>query len=271
MPQVEVSHLTKSFQLRHGITRRYVTAVNDISCSIESGRTHAIVGESGAGKSTLARMIVRLTPATSGSVVFDGQPVLRLRGADLRRWRTGIGMVFQDPWGSLDPRMTIGQSVAEPLRVQLGIARSERGERAIATLDRVGIQRTMTGRLPHQLSGGQLQRVAIARALVAGARFVVCDEPVAALDASVRAQVLNLLADLQDERNLTLLFISHDLSIVRRFAHTVGVMRKGELIEDGAVAALFKEPQSEYTRELLSAVLEVKLGEHPEARVDSLA
>jgi peptide/nickel transport system ATP-binding protein/oligopeptide transport system ATP-binding protein len=248
-------HLIKDFQTR-GETGKKTQhrAVNDVSLTLEEGETLALVGESGAGKSTLGRLVLRLIEPDSGSVVFDGTDLRTLKGKDLRGARSRMQMIFQDPFSSLDPRISVLDSVAEPLLVHTGMKRSARNEKAIDLLRRVGIGKQFLERFPSQLSGGQLQRVAIARALTLEPQMIVCDEPVAALDVSVRAQVLNLLKDLQEERGIAYLFISHDLALVEVIANRIAVMSKGEIVEFEESATLFRNAQHEYTKQLLSAI-----------------
>ena len=241
--------LVKAFDGRSG-----GRAVDDVSFELERGETLALVGESGAGKSTTARLVLRLIEPDAGSVIFDGADLLSLRPKKLRGVRQSMQIVFQDPFGSLNPRMPIAQSVAEPLEVHGRYSRAERAERVRGLLERVGIGSRFFSRYPGQLSGGQLQRIAIARALALQPKLIVCDEPVAALDVSVRAQVLILLKELQQEFDIALLFISHDLALVEVLADRVGVMRRGQIVEEGTVAELFSNPRTDYTRELLRAI-----------------
>jgi ABC-type microcin C transport system duplicated ATPase subunit YejF len=228
-------------------------AVDDVSFDVRPGETLALVGESGSGKTTIGRAVLRLIEPSAGSVRFEGSDVLALRGEELRAVRRRMQVVFQDPFGSLDPRQRIGAIVAEGLIIhRLCLARERRG-RSAALLERVGLAADLLDRFPHELSGGQRQRVGIARALAVEPRLVVLDECVSALDVSVQAQVLNLLRDLQDERGLAYLFISHDLAVVRHMAGRVAVLRAGRLVEQGAAHAVFASPAHEYTRRLLAA------------------
>lgn len=252
MTLLEVENLTKVFQRRR--SEPPLVAVDNVSFSLERGQTLAIVGESGAGKSTTGRMVARLIEPTSGSVRIAGVDFLALSKSELRKQRRHIQMIFQDPFNSLDPRMTIGRSVAEPLALHTDLDKSSRERKVVELLDRVGLGPHMVDRFPQEVSGGQLQRVAIARALSVEPELIVCDEPVAALDVSIRAQVLNLLLDLQDETNVSLLFITHDLSTIEAFADDICVMRGGKVMEYGPVSRVFQAPEHPYTVELLSAV-----------------
>jgi len=253
---LEVSGLSKTYAPGGLLRRRKqaVAAVHDVSFTVDRGECLAVVGESGAGKSTVGRMVLRLVRPDTGRVVFDGIDVLRLRGREMRRLRQRMQMIFQDPYSSLDPRMNIADAVAEPLLVHTDLDRAARARRAAELLDRVGIGKRYLSRYPAELSGGQLQRVAIARALTLQPDLIVCDEPVAALDVSVRAQVLNLLRDLQEEFGLSYLFISHDLALVEVIADRVLVMAGGRVVEEGGIEQIFRSPREEYTKRLLSAI-----------------
>lgn len=258
-PLLEVKDLVKHYPgertwLGLGRPRSIVRAVDGVGFEIAPGRTLGLVGESGCGKSTVGRTILRLAEPTAGSVRFDGQDVLSLSGGALRALRRRMQIVFQDPYGSLNPRMTIGRTVREGLDIHgIGTA-AERPARVAALLNEVGLDPELAGHYPHELSGGQRQRVGIARALAVEPAFLVCDEPVSALDVSVQAQVLNLLADLRERRNLTYLFIAHDLAVVRHIADDVAVMYLGRIVERASVAELYRAPRHPYTRSLLSAV-----------------
>ncbi len=254
---LEVSGLRKSFPVRRGLLRREVAAVlavDDVDLTLAAGECFALVGESGSGKTTLARMVMRLLAPTAGTIRFAGEDLLALGSAGLRRRRRDFQMVFQDPFGSLDPRQRIGSLVAEPL-VNHGIGSpAERRDRVGELLELVGLPAAAAERYAHEFSGGQRQRIGIARAIATGPRLLVADEPVSALDVSVRAQVLNLLAELQRRLGLTLLLIAHDLALVEQSADRVGVMYLGRLVEVAPTRALFAAPQHPYTASLLASV-----------------
>ncbi|GAB4210986.1 MAG: dipeptide ABC transporter ATP-binding protein [Sandaracinaceae bacterium] len=256
-PLLEVSGLVKDFVSGGGLfggPRRVVRAVDDVSLAIREGETLGIVGESGCGKSTLGRLILRLIEPTAGVVRFEGRDVLGLGPVAMRALRRRMQMIFQDPLGALNPRLQVVEAIGEPMRVH-GLVRDRDEERAkvVALLEKVGLGATHLRRYPHELSGGQRQRVVIARALAVEPRFVVCDEPVAALDVSVQAQVVNLLRDLQDELGLSYLFVAHDLAVVRLVSRRVAVMYLGRIVEHAAVEALYETPLHPYTKALLAS------------------
>ena len=254
---LSVRGLTKHFPVRGGLLQRVtgaVKAVDDVSFDVARGETLALVGESGCGKTTTGRALLRLIEPTRGSVHFDGTDLMALEGEALRRMRRQLQIVFQDPYGSLNPRMTVGAAIREGLIVHR-LAEGADADRRVATLlDEVGLRPEVATRYPHEFSGGQRQRIGIARALAVEPSFVVCDEPVSALDVSVQAQVVNLLRDLQRDRGLSYLFIAHDLAVVSHMADRVAVMYLGRIVELAPRAALFATPRMPYTRALLSAV-----------------
>jgi oligopeptide transport system ATP-binding protein len=254
---VEVKNLKKYFPLGGGMLGAggdVVRAVDDVSFTIRRGETFGLVGESGCGKSTTGRCILRLIEPTSGEVRFDGQDMLSLGGDELRRLRRDVQIIFQDPYSSLNPRMRVGEIIQEPLVIHRAGNRRERQDRAAQLLKLVGLEAEHAKRYPHEFSGGQRQRIGIARALALNPRFIVCDEPVSALDVSVQAQVVNLLQDLQEQLGLTYLFISHGLSVVEHISSRVGIMYKGKLVEVASSEEIFHNPLHPYTRALLSAI-----------------
>ncbi|MDU0342952.1 ABC transporter ATP-binding protein [Bosea rubneri] len=256
-PVLEVANLTTRFEIRSGLLGSVsgrVHAVENVSFSLLSGETLALVGESGCGKSTTGRSVMRLIEPLSGSVLLDGEDVLKLDQKTLRERRVRMQMIFQDPFASLNPRMTVGTAVAEPLLINKLANRREAQEKVADLLQRVGLQPDMASRFPHEFSGGQRQRIAIARALAVEPRLVVADEAVSALDVSVKAQVINLMLELQERMKLAYLFISHDMAVVERVSHRVAVMYLGEIVEIGPREAIFGNPQHPYTKRLLAAV-----------------
>ena len=256
MPLVEVSHLVKRFTRRQGLFRAAtaVTAVNDVSFTIDEGETFGLVGESGSGKTTTGRCLLRLVEPTSGEVRIRGENVLALSRARLRAARRDMQIVFQDPYSSLNPRMRARQIVEEPLVIHELGDRAARRERVADLFRLVGLDPAHLERYPHEFSGGQRQRIGLARAIALNPSFVILDEPVSALDVSVQAQVVNLLLDLQQQLKLTYLFIAHDLRLVEHICSRVAVMYLGRIVETGPTAALFASPQHPYTRALLSAI-----------------
>ena len=257
---LRVDNLKTYFPIRKGLLRRtvgHVKAVDGISFKIAAGQTLGLVGESGCGKTTVARSIVRLVPATAGQVIFEQMDVLSADKVRLRRLRRQISLIFQDPFGSLNPRMTVGNIVAEPLKVQRRVARSELVERVAVLLSKVGLSPDHINRYPHEFSGGQRQRIGVARALALEPKLVICDEPVSALDVSIQSQILNLLKDLQEEFGLTFLFIAHDLAVVEFFCDVVAVMYLGKIVEQATAEELYKNPLHPYTHALMSAIPQV--------------
>jgi oligopeptide transport system ATP-binding protein len=254
-PLVRVEDLVKYFPAGGGLFGRSVVhAVDGVSLAIEAGETLGLVGESGCGKSTLGRVIVRLLPATSGHVYFKDIDLTKVRGEKLRRTRQQIQMIFQDPYASLNPRMTVGDIVSEPLR-NFGVARGRKAEQKVQEVMRVvGLNPNFVNRYPHEFSGGQRQRIGIARALVLEPTFIVADEPVSALDVSIQAQIVNLMEDLQAKYDLTFLFIAHDLSVVRHISDRIAVMYLGKIVEIGTSNAIRDRPLHPYTKVLESSV-----------------
>jgi len=254
---VEVKNLTKYFPVHSGLLRRVsnqVKAVDDVSFFIYEGESFGLVGESGCGKTTVGRTILRLIPATSGSVYFDGRDVYKLSSKELIQLRRDMQIIFQDPYSSLDPRTPVGESIAEGLRIHTDKSNQERYDIVIEMLSRVGLQADHARRYPHEFSGGQRQRIGIARALALRPKFIVCDEPVSALDVSIQAQVLNILKDLQKDFELTYLFIAHNLSVVEHFSDRVGVMYLGKMAEMATREDLYTDPLHPYTQALMSAI-----------------
>jgi oligopeptide transport system ATP-binding protein len=257
MSILEVTDLKKHFPIRTGVLKRttgHVYAVDGVSFSINEGETLGLVGESGCGKSTAARVILRLLPATGGSVTFDGIDVNAAPRATLQRLRRDMQIVFQDPYASLNPRMKVSHIVGEPLRIHQIGGPAERKQQVLNLLETVGLTAEHAERYPHEFSGGQRQRIGVARALALNPRLIICDEPVSALDVSIQAQMINLLEDLQAELKLTYLFIAHDLSVVKHISDRVAVMYLGKVVEVADSSTLYVKPQHPYTEALLSAV-----------------
>ncbi len=254
---VQVRNLVKYFPVRGGVIQRvrdWVKAVDDVSFHVFEGETLGLVGESGCGKTTVGRTMLRLIEPTSGSVVVNGTDVFQLKRGELKAMRRNMQIIFQDPYASLDPRMPIGDSIGEGLKIhRIGTAK-ERFEIVLETLKKVGLEDYHARRYPHEFSGGQRQRIGIARALALQPKFIVCDEPVSALDVSIQSQVLNILADLQDEFGLTYLFIAHNLSVVEHICERVAVMYLGKIVELAGRDELYREPLHPYTQALMSAI-----------------
>lgn len=257
-PLLEVQNLRTWFPVTSGLLRRHtgdIKAVEDVSFTLEAGTTLGVVGESGSGKTTLGRTLLKLTPATGGRVLFNGRDILPLSESEFRPLRREMQMIFQDPFGSFNPRLSIFAIIAEPLEIHFPeMTRAERRDRVAELLRQVGLKPEMMNRYPHEFSGGQRQRIGIARALAVKPRFIVCDEPVSALDVSVQAQIVNLLQDLQEQLGLTYLFIAHDLAVVEHISDHVLVMYHGKIVESAPAQAIYAHPQHEYTRRLLAAV-----------------
>ena len=257
-PLLQVRDLHIHFPVRGGLLRRIVgevKAVNGVSFDVPRGRTVGLVGESGSGKTTLGRALLRLVPATSGSAIFDGQEILRLPERKFRPLRRRLQIIFQDPFGSLNPRMTCGEIISEAMEIHFPEMKAK--ERELETkrlLELVGLPASGARRFPHEFSGGQRQRIGIARALAVKPEFLVCDEPVSALDVSVQAQIVNLLQDLQEQLGIAYLFIAHDLAVVEHISDYVLVMHQGQIVEQATAEQLYRHPQHEYTRTLLEAV-----------------
>jgi oligopeptide/dipeptide ABC transporter ATP-binding protein len=269
MPLLEARNLAKHFPMKRGLFGRdggSVRAVDDISFEIESGRTLGVVGESGCGKTTTAKLVLRLETPTGGEIRFDGQVLSDLDGDALRLYRRSVQAVFQDPFASLDPRMRVGDIIAEPLVTNEKLPGEEIRQRIQKLLDVVGLPARSATLFPHEFSGGQRQRIAIARSLALSPRIVVLDEPVSALDVSIRAQILNLLRDLQRELGLSYLFIAHDLAAVAHMSHTIAVMYLGKIVEIGDARVIAQHPRHPYTKALFSAALP----SHPDERRDEI-
>jgi ABC-type oligopeptide transport system ATPase subunit len=253
-----VTDLQKYFPVRKGLiierTVGHVKAVDGVSFSIPAGKTLGLVGESGSGKSTTGYCVLQLIKPTAGSIRFDGKELTQMGGEQLRKVRQDMQIVFQDPYSSLDPRMTVGNIVSEPLEVHGMGTRKSRRETVRRLLEVVGFNPNFTNRYPHEFSGGQRQRIGIARALALSPKLIVCDEPVSALDVSIQAQILNLLKDLQRDFGLTYLFISHDLAVVRTMSDEIAVMNRGQLVEVGPAEEVYSNPKDEYTKALFTAV-----------------
>jgi oligopeptide/dipeptide ABC transporter ATP-binding protein len=257
MALLEVENLKKYFPVKKGVLSRtvgQVRAVDGVSFTLKRGETLGLVGESGCGKTTVGRSILRLTEPTAGRVIFNGKNLLELDREELRNTRASLQIIFQDPFSSLDPRMSVGQIIAEPIRNHLKIPKSEIRERVAYLMERVGLHPEQSRRYPHEFSGGQRQRIGIARALALNPLAIICDEPVSALDVSIQAQVINLLAQLQEQMNLSYLFIAHDLSVVEHISDRVAVMYLGRIVELTTDRELYRNPLHPYSQALLSAV-----------------
>ncbi|MBQ6125998.1 MAG: ATP-binding cassette domain-containing protein [Erysipelotrichaceae bacterium] len=255
VPVIEVKNLKKYFKTSSGMLH----AVDDVSFKIEEGKTMGIVGESGCGKSTLGRTIIHLQEPTGGQILYNGQDITRVNKKQLFQLRQVMQIIFQDPYSSLNPRMTVDDTLREPLKLSGKYKGKELDNQVSNLMDMVGIAKRLAMSYPHEMDGGRRQRVGIGRALALGPKFIVCDEPVSALDVSIQAQVLNLLMDLQKEHNMTYMFITHDLSVVKHISDTIGVMYLGQLVETAETDELFKHPLHPYTEALLSAIPSVDI------------
>ncbi|HLR79294.1 MAG TPA: dipeptide ABC transporter ATP-binding protein [Bacillota bacterium] len=254
---VDVQHVKKYFPLKGGVLKRtvgYVKAVDDVSFHILRGETLGIVGESGSGKSTLGRVILRLLTPSEGKIFFNGKEISQLRRKKLRPFRRNMQMIFQDPFASLNSKMSVAELIEEPLLVQTSLTKSERKEKALEMMEKVGLRAEDQHKYPHEFSGGQRQRIGIARALIIRPQFVICDEPVSALDVSIQAQVLNVMKDLQEDLGLTYLFIAHDLSVVKHISDRIAVLYLGRIAELAPKHTLYKDPLHPYTKALLASI-----------------
>ena len=256
-PILKVEHVKTYFDVTKGLfsPKQIVKAVDDVSFSVGRGETYGLVGESGCGKSTLGRTLVKIYPATEGKIIYNGRDIAAFRGAEEKNFRKEVQMIFQDPYASLNPRKTVGEIIKEPMEIH-GILTSseEREERAAELLKIVGLKPDHIRRYPHEFSGGQRQRISIARTLALNPRFIICDEPISALDVSIQAQIINLLKEIQDEMGISYLFVAHDLSMVNYISHRIGVMYLGHLVEEGDADEVYSNPIHPYTKALLSAI-----------------
>ena len=259
---LEIKHLKKYFYVPAGTNH----AVDDITMTIKKGRTMGVVGESGCGKSTLGRTMIRLHEPTDGQILFDGQDITNAKGRELRKIRERMQIIFQDPYASLNPRYSMDEVIREPLQESKRFNRQQIDERVQELMDRVGIEERLRYAYPHELDGGRRQRIGIARAIALNPDFILCDEPVSALDVSIQAQVLNLLMDLQEEKQLTYLFVTHDLSVVKHISNDISVMYLGQLVETCPSNTLFERPLHPYTKALLSAIPSTDI-DHPMKRI----
>ena len=252
----EIKNLKKHYEVKKGLFAKptIIKAVNDISFDVKKGEIHSIVGESGCGKSTTAKLLMTIEKPTEGEIFFEGKDITKFTAQELKEYRKKVQIIFQDPYSSLNPRWKVGKIIAEPLKLNTDLSSKEIKEKVYAIMKKVGLNDDWYNRYPHQFSGGQRQRIGIARALILNPEVIICDEPVSALDVSIQAQVLNLLLDLQEEFNLTYVFISHDLSVVEHISDRITVMYFGDIVESNDVDAIFENPQHEYTKKLLSAI-----------------
>jgi len=261
-PVIEIRDLKKYFETPKGLLH----AVDGVSFKIEAGQTMGVVGESGCGKSTLGRTIIHLLESTDGQILFNGEDVTHVKGKDLCRIRENMQIIFQDPYSSLNPRMTVTETIQEPLYLSGRFKKSELEKETARLMDLVGVEKRLRNAYPHELDGGRRQRVGIGRAIALNPKFVVCDEPVSALDVSIQAQVLNLLQDLQQEKGLTYMFVTHDLSVVKHISNNICVMYLGQLVETCSSKEMFASPLHPYTKALLSAIPSVDI-DHRKKRI----
>ncbi len=257
----QINNLKKHYEINLGLFKapKIVKAVDDVSFEVKKGEILSIVGESGCGKSTTAKMILKIEEPTAGEILFEGADITKLKGNALTEYRKKVQIIFQDPYSSLNPRWKVGQIIAEPLALNSDMSKREIKERVLYLMEKVGMLPEWYDRYPHQFSGGQRQRIGIARALALNPEIIICDEPVSALDVSIQAQVLNLLLDLQEEFNLTYIFISHDLSVVNHISDQIVVMYFGSIVEMKSAQELFENPEHAYTQKLLSAIPKIAL------------
>lgn len=263
-------NIKKYFPIKKGFFLKHVAdvkAVDDVSLTVKKGETLGLVGESGCGKSTLGRTLIRLYEPTAGEITFEGQNFLTSRGHDLRKHRKDIQMIFQDPYASLDPRMTIGQIIEQPFVIRNILKPEEREAKVKELLQLVGLRPSHINRYPHEFSGGQRQRISIARAIALNPKLIICDEPVSALDVSIQAQILNLLKDLQEKLGLTYIFISHDLSVIEHICDRIAVMYLGKIVEIGTREEIFNHPQHPYTQALLGSIPSIGTGKKKMAKI----
>ena len=255
---LEIKNIKKYYPVKSswlGTVKEWVRAVDDVSLNVYKGRTLGLVGESGCGKTTLGRTLLRLVEPTAGSIIYDGKDLTQLDRNEMRAMRKKLQIIFQDPYASLNPRMSIGKAIIEPMQIhKIGSSRSEWNDRAASLMERVGLEPKLMSRYPHEFSGGQRQRICIARALAVEPEFIICDESVSALDVSIQAQILNLLMDLQEEFNLTYVFISHDLAVVKFISDELAVMNQGKIVELSSADEIYKNPKEAYTRKLLDSI-----------------
>ncbi len=256
----EIKNLQKYYEINLGLFKKpkIIKALNGISFDVKRGEVLSLVGESGCGKSTTAKLILKIEEPTGGEILFNGEDITKLQHHELEEYRKKVQIIFQDPYSSLNPRWKVGSIIGEPLKLNTDMRDIEIKERVLYLMEKVGMHPDWYERYPHQFSGGQRQRIGIARALALNPEIIVCDEPVSALDVSIQAQVLNLLLDLQDEFNLTYIFISHDLSVVEHISDRIVVMYFGDIVELKSVDDLFKNPEADYTKKLLSAIPTIK-------------